>query len=224
MRWVRDDPGAPDDGFAEAYASLPDATRLEPWLRWCRAAEPPVLYAGVGAGRLAVPLARAGVDLVGVDPHPGMLERLRPRLPGVELHQSRIEDLAGERRFDLVIGPAQVLGGAARLRAAARLAGRRVGLELVNPHWLAAGGGGGTRVRSLTRDRAVVEIDYPGGVRQLAEVELVWPEALERHLDAAGLELELLTGSDPAARLEECPTFLALTEVWPPRAAGWRGP
>ena len=61
MRTVRDDPGDPDPGFADLYASLPDATDLEPWLGWCRQARGPVLYLGVGVGRLAVPLHMGGV-------------------------------------------------------------------------------------------------------------------------------------------------------------------
>jgi len=91
-RMVRDDPLDPDPAFAELYASFSDATDLEPWLRWCREADGPVLYVGVGTGRLAVPLAAAGVRLVGVDAHPGMLERLRTRLPDIELVLARIEE------------------------------------------------------------------------------------------------------------------------------------
>ncbi len=83
-RLVRDDPDRPDPGLAELYASLPDAVELEPWLGWCREADR-VLYLGVGAGRLAVPLVRAGVRLVGVDAHPGMIAHLQRRLPDLEL-------------------------------------------------------------------------------------------------------------------------------------------
>ncbi len=32
MSIVRDDPSVPDEGFAELYAQLPDATDLSPWL------------------------------------------------------------------------------------------------------------------------------------------------------------------------------------------------
>ena len=117
---VRDDPLDPDPGFAELYASFPDATDLEPWLGWCREAEGPVLYLGVGAGRLAVPLVAAGVDLVGVDAHPGMLDRLRGRLPAVDLVLARIEDLDLGGRFPLVIGPSGILGEPDCLAVAAR--------------------------------------------------------------------------------------------------------
>ncbi|TMD06031.1 MAG: methyltransferase domain-containing protein, partial [Chloroflexi bacterium] len=89
--FVRDDPERPDEGFAELYAQLLDVTDPEPWLGWARQAKPPVLYLGIGTGRIAVPLAKAGVQLVGVDAHPGMLRRLAERLPTVELIQARIE-------------------------------------------------------------------------------------------------------------------------------------
>src|SRR2546430_2010004 len=124
-RIARDDPENPDPGFAELYASLPDATDVEPWLSWCRAAEGPVLYLGPGAGRLAVPLAAAGVELVGVDAHPGMLARLRERLPHVELVRSRFEDLDLGRRFSLVIGPSSRPGPAERVGAGGRAPRRR---------------------------------------------------------------------------------------------------
>src|SRR5215469_8115811 len=114
-RMVRDDPQDPDPGFAELYASIPDAVDLEPWLGWCREAAGPVLYLGIGAGRLAVPLAAAGVALVGVDAHPGMLDRLRARLPDVELVQARIEELDLGRRFPLVMGPSSILESGDRL-------------------------------------------------------------------------------------------------------------
>src|SRR5215471_16332786 len=129
-RIVRDDPQDPDPGFAELYASFPDATDLEPWLGWCREAAAPVLYLGIGAGRLAVPLAAAGVELVGVDAHPGMLDRLRRRLPDAELVLARIEDLDLGRRFPLVMSPSSILGDPSRLAVAARHSSSRVALEL----------------------------------------------------------------------------------------------
>jgi hypothetical protein len=57
MTIVRDDPSSPDEGFAELYAQLPDASDLWPWLELAQEAAPPVLYLGIGTGRLAVPLA-----------------------------------------------------------------------------------------------------------------------------------------------------------------------
>ena len=109
MTIVRDDPSSPDEGFAELYAQLPDASDLWPWLELAQEAAPPVLYLGIGTGRLAVPLHAAGIEMVGVDSHPGMLARLRQRLSATELIQSRIEDLDLGRKFDLVVVPSNIL-------------------------------------------------------------------------------------------------------------------
>jgi hypothetical protein len=207
---VRDSPGDPDPGFAELYASLPDATDLEPWLAWCEAAGGPVLYLGVGAGRLAVPLAAAGVELVGVDAHPGMIGHLCARLAGAELHLTRIERLDLGRRFPLVIGPSSILASPACLAGAARHAADRVALELMNPHWLLGGEHPTVRIRRATRRRAEIEVDYPGGWTHVAKVALRWPEEVEDHLAAAGLALELIRGQDPDGDVEDSPTYYVL--------------
>lgn len=224
-RLVRDDPDRPDPGLAELYASLPDAEDLEPWLGWCRAARGPVLYLGIGAGRLAAPLAAAGVELVGVDAHPGMLAHTRRRLPGAELVQARIEDLDLGRRFPLVIGPSSVLTSSSCLARAAAHAqtGGRVGVELMNPHWLLAGAAPTVRVLRATRAAAELEVDYPGGWTQVVqETPLCWPEDIEAHLAAAGLRLELMRGREPDGELAESSTYLVLARrlrvpIRPPR-------
>ena len=210
-RMVRDDPNDPDPGFAELYATFPDARGLEPWLGWCRAAAGPVLYLGIGAGRLAVPLAAAGVELVGVDSHPGMLERLRARLPDVELVHSRIEDLdLGGRRFPLVIGPSSILTDPARLTAAVRHCSGRVAFELMNPHWLLAAEHPTVRVLESTADRFEIEIDYAGGWTHRSAGRPRWPEDIEPFLAGAGLRLELMRGQDQDADLGDSPTYFVV--------------
>jgi hypothetical protein len=196
-RRVRDDPARPDPAFAELYASLPDATDLEPWLGWCRAAGGPVLYLGIGAGRLAVPLAGRGVELVGVDSHPGMLGRLHVRAPSMELVRARIEDLVLDRPFPLVIAPSNILCTHARLAGAARHVdpGGRLGFELMNPHWLRAGAAPEVAVLAWTGATASIEVTYPGGAVQPAEVPLIWPEDVERFLAGAGLDLVWMGGA-----------------------------
>src|SRR5262252_9980593 len=212
-RTVRDDPQDPDPGFAELYASIPDAVDLEPWLGWCREAAGPVLYLGVGAGRLAVPLAAAGVDLVGVDVHPGMLERLQARLPGAAMLQTRIEDLDLDRRFPLVIGPSSILARAESLAVAARHSSRRVAMELMNPHWLLESEHPQVRVLAATDVGAEIEVDYPGRWTHRATVRLSWPERIESLLGTAGLTLELMRGRDPDAELNESPTYVVLARL-----------
>ena len=218
MSVVRDDPIRPDPGFAELYANLPDATDLWPWLELARAATPPVLYLGIGAGRLAVPLATAGIPLVGVDSHPGMLERLRQRLPNTELIRSRIEDLDLGRRFSLVMVPSNLLETVARLRhAAAHVApAGLLAAELTNPHWLRAGASAGVRVQSFDGNGARFEVDYtlPDGrtVTQRAEITLVWPEEVETWLAAgAGLRLRRMFGLKEA-ELTSSPSFYVVAE------------
>src|ERR1700730_6151397 len=75
MASVHDDPSNPDAGFAELYAQLPDATELWPWLELAQGATPPVLYLGIGSGRLAAPLSAAGIEGIVVASPPRMVGR-----------------------------------------------------------------------------------------------------------------------------------------------------
>jgi hypothetical protein len=155
-----------------------------------------------------VPLAEAGIELVLVDAHPGLVAQLRRRLPGAEVHRALIEELDLGRSFDLVLVPSSILGTQSLLRAAARQLeiGGRLALELTNPHWLAGGGGSRFRVLDLNGQAARIEVDYPDGTVQEGEVELVWPEAVDEWLAEAGLELVRMFGQ-PDAELDESPTF-----------------
>ncbi len=216
MRTVRDDPDNPDPGFAELYSQLPDATDLYPWLDWARAAAGPVLYLGVGAGRLAVPLTEAGIQLVGVDSHPGMLAATRARLPGMELHRSRIEDLDLRQRFELVIVPSNILCTRPRMeRAASHVTGSgRLGFELTDPHWLVSGTRKGVRVKHMDRERASFEVDYQPAngqvyTQEAKDVPLIWPEEIEAWIAPEGLTLEKLLGW-PDRELAASPTFYVL--------------
>jgi SAM-dependent methyltransferase len=62
-----------------------------------------VLDAGCGTGRVAIELARQGIDVVGVDPDESMLETARKLAPNLEwtLHDMCTVDL--ERTFDIVV-------------------------------------------------------------------------------------------------------------------------
>ncbi len=92
----------------------------------------PVLELAAGSGRLAVPLACGGLEVVAVDNDPAMLDRARSRwagerrtrrvLPGghLELVDADLFDLALEPRFGLVIlalNTLFLLGDAGRQRA-----------------------------------------------------------------------------------------------------------
>jgi ubiquinone/menaquinone biosynthesis C-methylase UbiE len=64
------------------------------WVRVASRSEGPVLELGSGTGRVSLPLARAGVDLVGIDRSAPMLDRARRRIA-----KSRNQQLAGSLRF-----------------------------------------------------------------------------------------------------------------------------
>lgn len=64
------------------------------------------LELGVGTGRIAVPLARAGVDVTGVDLSAAMIDRCRDAATAAEVHVELVEgsmtDVRLGRRYDLV--------------------------------------------------------------------------------------------------------------------------
>ena len=63
-----------------------------------REAEPPVLELGAGTGRVAIPIARAGVEIVGLDRSSAMLAKARERSAGL----ANVRWLEGDMRaFDL---------------------------------------------------------------------------------------------------------------------------
>ncbi len=75
----------------------------------------PVLELGVGSGRVAIPLARDGHEVVGLDPSAPMLARARERArelaPGarLSLREGDMRSFALRRRFALVVAPFNVL-------------------------------------------------------------------------------------------------------------------
>ena len=80
----------------------------------------PVLELGVGTGRVALAIAKEGVEVVGVDRMPTMLARFAERLAKapkrvrerITVHEGDLRDLPAlglERRFPLVIAPFNVL-------------------------------------------------------------------------------------------------------------------
>ena len=88
------------------------------WRRLAAAADGRVLELGCGTGRVSIPLARAGVDIVGIDRSPSMLDRSRRksrrRLP---LVQGDIRSLPFRRRsFAMVLAPYGILQSLTRPR------------------------------------------------------------------------------------------------------------
>jgi len=69
-----------------------------------------VLDAGCGTGRVAIELARRGLDVVGVDADPGMLAAARGKAPELEWVVADLSVLdLGERRFDAAVMAGNVM-------------------------------------------------------------------------------------------------------------------
>ena len=68
-----------------------------------------VLDAGCGTGRVAIELARRGVDVVGVDVDHSMLVTARANTPTITWIEQDIATLALDRTFDVVVMAGNVL-------------------------------------------------------------------------------------------------------------------
>lgn len=76
----------------------------------------PVLELGVGTGRVALSIAKEGIEIVGIDPMASMLARAEERIERspssirdrIELRQGDLRKLRLRRRFPLVIAPFNV--------------------------------------------------------------------------------------------------------------------
>lgn len=62
-----------------------------------------VLDAGCGTGRVAIELARRGVDVVGVDVDRSMLDVARHRAPALPWIEADLADFQLDRTFDIVV-------------------------------------------------------------------------------------------------------------------------
>jgi SAM-dependent methyltransferase len=151
------------------------------WRRVAAEARGPVLELGCGTGRVSVPLAKAGIDLVGIDRSAPMLDRLRTAsaragaLGHVTAVRGDIRALPfGPGAFSMVLAPYGILQSlladrdlVATLAAVARVLvpGGRFGIDLVPdvPNWReydnriqlrgrAAGGAHLTLIESVRQD------------------------------------------------------------------------
>ena len=88
------------------------------WRRVASAAAGPVLELGCGTGRVSLPLARAGVHLVGIDRSEPMLDRARKRIrKSLRLVRGDIRSLPFEdETFPMVLAPYGILQSLIRPR------------------------------------------------------------------------------------------------------------
>ena len=104
------------DAHADSYDALyTDYEEDIPfYVEEARRAGSPALELACGTGRVAIPVAEAGIELVGIDSSPTMLEQFRARLPllaaevrdRITLHQADMRDYnLGAERFTLITCP-----------------------------------------------------------------------------------------------------------------------
>jgi SAM-dependent methyltransferase len=178
----------------------------------------PVLELGVGTGRLALPLAAAGLDVTGIDISAAMLDRLRAK-PGGEA----VTLVHGDMAAGLPDGPFAVVlvafntffsltSADAQERCLAHVAERLAprgcfALEAFVPDEELIDAGSRVELRSLSRDRVVLTVSRHDAALQRAEGQFVelteaggvrlrpWslryagPAELDRMAAAAGLDL-----------------------------------
>jgi SAM-dependent methyltransferase len=173
---VAHDPAAYGEAFADVYddwySDVSDVDATVAALRSLAGAGP-VLELGVGTGRLALPLARTGIEVHGVDASPAMLARLAER-PGGEAIRAWVGDMAelrldGAPPFALVFAAFNTLCNLPAAAAQARCFARVASL-------LAPGG------------RFVVEMFVPGDVVDEHAIEVARVDD-----DAQGLVLRVST-------------------------------
>ena len=108
--WLRSDRprgDAYDARFAELAASGKDVHGEAALVASLAAGS--VLDAGCGTGRVAVELARRGVEVVGVDIDPQMLAAARAKAPELEFHEADLASFDLGRRFDAVVAAGNVM-------------------------------------------------------------------------------------------------------------------
>ena len=179
------------DGFADVYdewyADVTDVDATVTRMVELAGAGGRVLELGVGTGRLAVPMADAGLDVVGIDSSEAMLAKLSERDP-----TGLVDALHGDIAGDLPIGPFDVvlvayntifnlLGEHDQPRLFQRVAERLApgGAFVVEAFVPESAGAHGTTtssevtVRSMAVDHVVLSVSVNRHDQQLAEGQFV---------------------------------------------------
>jgi SAM-dependent methyltransferase len=193
------------------------------WQRLATAQPGPVLELGCGTGRISVPVARAGAQLVGIDRSAEMLARGRQRLRRAKLQhrallvRGDIRALPFRRRpgFHLVMAPYGILQSLTRerdlvetLQSVSRVLrrGARFGIDLVPdlPRWSEY-----ERRTSLAGKRGRGELTLVESVRQdrkrhltIFDHEYIERRGAERRVHRFSLTFRTLSVPQMARRLE----------------------
>lgn len=101
-----------DAAFYDYYATGLEGD-VQFYVEEARKARSPVLELGCGTGRILIPIAEAGISIVGLDRAPAMLALLRQKLSRcsadvqrrVELIEGDMRDFSLEQRFNLAMIP-----------------------------------------------------------------------------------------------------------------------
>jgi SAM-dependent methyltransferase len=174
------------DVYDDWYATVTDVAATVATVVRLAGGSGRVLELGVGTGRLAVPLAVAGLDVTGIDASPAMLDRLRRNDRG-----RRVAVVAGDMVTDLPRGPFDVVLAAYNTLFNLLTAERQAACFAAAAERLAPGGsfvveafvpepGGGGRadagtitVRDLRADRVVLSVSRFDRSTQVAEGQYV---------------------------------------------------
>ncbi len=163
------------------------------WIQLARRTGGPVLEIGCGTGRVALPLAKAGLPVVGVDVSPAMLAVAREKIAAaglsrrVELVRANALDLKLERRFPLAFVALNSFGHFAEPgepeRALAMMRehlepGGLIALDLTNPTPGAFGEGHGVVIHEYTR--AGPRPDW-----QTVKLRSQWQDDLAQRIDVS---------------------------------------
>jgi len=98
------DPSAYGDAIADVYDDwYAGATDVEGTVTTVAALGASVLELGIGTGRLAVPMAEAGLRVAGIDASAAMVVKLHERRPDIPVEIGDFRDTTVEGRFDVVL-------------------------------------------------------------------------------------------------------------------------
>ena len=165
-----------------------------------------ILELACGSGRICIPLARSGHQVVGVDADPGMLDRARrawtstgdaesPAGGTLELVEADITSLDLDRRFDLVVlgfNTLPLLAGRDNQSAALRVAAQHL---------------------APAEGRAVIDVALPTPTDLAAydgSLELAW----QRHDDETGDDVAKLWSAEYDS-IEAVATVTTFFDSWP---------